>query len=116
MKVKISANLKLIPGGIFFVISLILLIIAFYTTINHFIKTSEWIETNATIKEINEDDETIKISYTFEKKKYSFLSEEYSSKYNIGDKFLIYVNPNNAEEVYEHDTINDLDNFFINIF
>ena len=105
MKVNDSSNSKFVSGLIFILFGFIMLSTSVGLLINHFSKVESWKATTATITVIDHDEEEITFVYVYQDSSYKAISSIYSSTKKVGDSLVIYVNPNNPEEMYEHDLI-----------
>lgn len=89
-------------GIIFAIFGFGFLIAAIFLTNYHINCIKNWDECEATIINIYHEDESIKISYSFDGKTYQKEVGYYSSLLDINDVIFISVNPNDANNIYVH--------------
>lgn len=100
MKIKQFKKSNNIGVIILYAISFIFLIGAFILHAIHTNRLADWKEQPAIISKIDETYEIVTYTFILDGKTYEVNSQIYSSSMRVEDPVVIYLNPNNFEDIY----------------
>lgn len=86
---KLFGNILILVFGIIFIVVSLVFIFQYYHAKENFD------ETEATIIDVNHQNEKIKITYTYDGNNYIDTLNSYWSTANVNDKLIVYINPDN---------------------
>ena len=112
MKIESSVKNSKIAGIILILFSFIFCVVTLLLTIQFGNVKNNWIEYTGVIVEVNEDEEHIVVSYLYEDVEYNVIPLYYSSKFELHDELIIYINPDNLNEI----KLAELENLYLSFF
>ena len=112
MKIESSVKNSKIAGIILILFSFIFNVVTLFLTIQFGYIKNNWIEYSGVISEVNETEEHIIVSYLYEGVDYNVIPLYYSSKMELNDELIIYINPDDLSEI----KLAELENLYITFF
>ena len=113
MKIESSVKTSKIAGIILVLFGFIFNVVTIFLTIQFGYVKNNWIEYTGVISEVNDTEEHIVVSYEYEGIEYSVIPSYYSSEMELYDEIIIYINPDNLNEIALSEVENLYSSFFI---